>query len=71
MEEKIIEVAKALFIEKGYAETSMSEIAAKTIHYQAIIKPDRKQMMVSPYEFYVLFKSKVLSDIIISLLPNL
>lgn len=29
MEEKIIEVAKALFIEKGYAETSMSEIAAK------------------------------------------
>ena len=27
----------------------------ETIHYQAIIKPDRKQMMVSPYEFYVLF----------------
>lgn len=29
MEQKIIEAAKSLFIEKGFAETSMSEIAAK------------------------------------------
>lgn len=29
MENKIIEIAKTVFIEKGYAETSMSEIAAK------------------------------------------
>lgn len=29
MEERIIEVATALFIEKGYAETSMSDIAAR------------------------------------------
>ena len=29
MENKIIEIAKNVFIEKGYAETSMSEIAAK------------------------------------------
>jgi len=39
MEHKIIEAAKSLFIEKGFAETSMSEIAAKvginrpTLHY--------------------------------------
>lgn len=29
MENKIIDAARAVFIEKGYAETSMSEIAAK------------------------------------------
>ena len=29
MENKIIDAARAVFIEKGYAETSMSEIAAR------------------------------------------
>lgn len=39
MENKIINAARAVFIEKGYAETSMSEIAARvginrpTLHY--------------------------------------
>lgn len=39
MESRIIETAKSLFMEKGYAETSMSDIAAKaginrpTLHY--------------------------------------
>lgn len=39
IESRIIEVARALFIEKGYAETSMSDIAAQvginrpTLHY--------------------------------------
>ena len=39
MENKIIDAARALFIEKGYAETSMSEIATRvginrpTLHY--------------------------------------
>lgn len=39
LERKIIEAARSLFIEKGFAETSMSEIAAKvginrpTLHY--------------------------------------
>ena len=39
MENKIINAARALFIEKGYAETSMSEIATRvginrpTLHY--------------------------------------
>lgn len=28
MENKIIDAARAVFIERGYAETSMSEIAA-------------------------------------------
>lgn len=33
MENKIIEIAKNVFIEKGYAETSMSEIAAASLTF--------------------------------------
>ena len=36
LEKKIIEAAKELFIENGFAETSMSDIAAKDRHFTII-----------------------------------
>lgn len=63
MEEKIIEVAKALFIEKGYAETSMSEIAAKA----GINRPG--------LHYYFRTKDKmfeaVFGDILLSIVPKI
>lgn len=63
MEEKIIEVAKALFIEKGYAETSMSEIAAKV----GINRPG--------LHYYFRTKDKmfeaVFGDILLSIVPKI
>ena len=63
MEEKIIKVAKALFIEKGYAETSMSEIAAKA----GINRPG--------LHYYFRTKDKmfeaVFGDILLSIVPKI
>ena len=63
MEEKIIEVAKALFIEKGYVETSMSEIAAKA----GINRPG--------LHYYFRTKDKmfeaVFGDILLSIVPKI
>ena len=63
MEEKIIEVAKALFIEKVYAETSMSEIAAKA----GINRPG--------LHYYFRTKDKmfeaVFGDILLSIVPKI
>ena len=63
MEEKIIEVAKALFIEKRYAETSMSEIAAKA----GINRPG--------LHYYFRTKDKmfeaVFGDILLSIVPKI
>lgn len=63
MEDKIIEVAKALFIEKGYAETSMSEIAAKA----GINRPG--------LHYYFRTKDKmfeaVFGDILLSIVPKI
>lgn len=63
MEEKIIEVAKTLFIEKGYAETSMSEIAAKA----GINRPG--------LHYYFRTKDKmfeaVFGDILLSIVPKI
>ena len=63
MENKIIEVAKALFIEKGYAETSMSEIAAKA----GINRPG--------LHYYFRTKDKmfeaVFGDILLSIVPKI
>lgn len=63
MEEKIIEVAKSLFIKKGYAETSMSEIAAKA----GINRPG--------LHYYFRTKDKmfeaVFGDILLSIVPKI
>lgn len=62
MENKIIEIAKNVFIEKGYAETSMSEIAAKV----GINRPG--------LHYYFRTKDKmfeaVFGDIIMSIIPK-
>lgn len=62
MENKIIEVATNVFIEKGYAETSMSEIAAKV----GINRP--------ALHYYFRTKDKmfeaVFGDIIMSIIPK-
>lgn len=63
MEEKIIEVAKAIFIEKGYAETSMSEIAEKV----GINRPG--------LHYYYRTKDKmfeaVFGDILLTIMPKI
>lgn len=62
VENKIIEVARAVFIEKGYAETSMSEIASKA----GINRP--------ALHYYFRTKEKmfdaVFSDIVSSIIPE-
>ena len=62
MENKIIEIAKNVFIEKGYVETSMSEIAAKV----GINRPG--------LHYYFRTKDKmfeaVFGDIIMSIIPK-
>ena len=63
MENKIIEIAKNVFIEKGYAETSMSEIAAKA----GINRPG--------LHYYFRTKDKmfeaVFGDILLSIVPKI
>lgn len=62
MEEKIIKAAKSLFIEKGFAETSMSDIAAKV----GINRPG--------LHYYFRTKDKmfqaVFGDIVLSIVPK-
>lgn len=67
VEKKIVEAAKELFIENGFAETSMSDIAAKVginrpvLHYYFRTK-DKMFQAVLATSYFLLFPEYMISS---------